>query len=107
MSVRQMRRNVPFATRARFSLHQIDSGDTLRGEPIDRDGETAIKAMLQVSKMADRESISISNQARCGLSTTGSSATVVPRLSIASQPDPKRRLIRVWPRQRGHCAYSG
>jgi hypothetical protein len=41
MSVPQMRRNVAFATRARFSLHQIDSGDTLRGEPIDRDGEAA------------------------------------------------------------------
>src|SRR5437016_7497271 len=34
--------------KARFSAHQIGGGYVLRGEPIDRDGEAAIAAMLDI-----------------------------------------------------------
>jgi alpha-ketoglutarate-dependent taurine dioxygenase len=93
--------------RARFSVHQINSGYAMKGEPVDNEGAAALAAMLEVFEdpalaidfeFAPGEIQFVDNR------TLGHSRT-----EYEDHPEPERRrhLIRLWLRDQGRRAYTG
>lgn len=93
--------------RARFSVHQINSGYAMKGEPVDNEGAAALAAMLEAFEdpalaidfeFAPGEIQFVDNR------TLGHSRT-----EFEDHPEPERRrhLIRLWLRDHGRRAYTG
>ena len=93
--------------RARFSVHQINSGYAMKGEPVDNEGAAAFTAMLEAFEdpalaidfeFAPGEIQFVDNR------TLGHSRT-----EFEDHPEPERRrhLIRLWLRDHGRRAYTG
>ena len=66
---------------ARFSVHQINGGYALKGEPVDEAGELPCRRCSTFSRTTPCRSILTLNRARCNLSTTGCWDTAAPPLS--------------------------
>jgi len=93
--------------RARFSLHQINGGYALRGEPIDAAGARSLAAMLEIFE--DR-TLSFDFDLEPGqMQFVDNRSLGHSRTGFADWPDPaaKRRLVRLWLRDRGRRAYRG
>jgi hypothetical protein len=93
--------------KARFSAHQIGVGYVLRGEPIDRDGEATIAAMLDIF---DEDEFSVDFDLEPGqIQFVDNRALGHSRTAFIDDPDPDRRrhLVRLWLRDQGRRAYPG
>jgi len=93
--------------RARFSAHQIGGGYVLRGEPIDRDGEAAIAAMLDIF---EEDGLSVDFDLEPGqIQFVDNRVLGHSRTAFIDNPDPGRRrhLVRLWLRDHGRRAYPG
>jgi alpha-ketoglutarate-dependent taurine dioxygenase len=93
--------------KARFSAHQIGGGYVLRGEPIDRAGEAAIAAMLDIF---DEDDLSVDFDLEPGqIQFVDNRALGHSRTAFVDDPDPSRRrhLVRLWLRDHGRRAYPG
>jgi hypothetical protein len=93
--------------KARFSAHQIGGGYVLRGEPLDRDGEAAIAAMLDIF---DEDELSVDFDLEPGqIQFVDNRALGHSRTAFVDDPDPDRRrhLVRLWLRDQGRRAYPG
>jgi alpha-ketoglutarate-dependent taurine dioxygenase len=93
--------------RARFSVHQISGGYALSGEPIDSEGDAAIRAMLEIF---DDDVLSIDFDLEPGqLQFVHNRALGHSRTAFVDHPDPgrKRHLVRLWMRDHGRRAYPG
>jgi TfdA family taurine catabolism dioxygenase TauD len=93
--------------KARFSVHQINGGYALRGEPIDREGEVAVKAVLDIF---DEEELSVDFDLEPGqIQFVDNRALGHSRTAFVDHPEPdrKRHLVRLWLRDRGRRAYPG
>ena len=93
--------------KARFSAHQIGGGYVLRGEPIDRDGEAAMAAMLDIF---DEDGLSVDFDLEPGqIQFVDNRALGHSRTAFVDDPDPDRRrhLVRLWLRDHGRRAYPG
>jgi len=93
--------------KARFSAHQIGGGYVLRGEPIDRDGEAAIAAMLDIF---EEDGLSVDFDLEPGqIQFVDNRALGHSRTAFIDNPDPGRRrhLVRLWLRDHGRRAYPG
>ncbi len=93
--------------RTRISVHQINSGYALRGEPLDNEGRAALDAMLEIFEdpmisadfdFAPGEIQFVDNR------TLGHSRTEYEDWPEAER---KRHLIRLWLRDHGRRAYPG
>ena len=93
--------------RARFSVHQINSGYAMRGERVDNQGVAALAAMLETFE--DPE-IPIDFEFQPGEiqfvdnRTLGHSRT---EYEDHPEPDRRRHLVRLWLRDHGRRAYTG
>ena len=93
--------------KARFSVHQINGGYALRGEPIDAEGAAAIAAMLEIF---DDDGLSIDFDLEPGqMQFVDNRALGHSRTSFVDYPesDRKRHLVRLWMRDHGRRAYPG
>ena len=93
--------------KARFSVHQINSGYALRGEPVDPDGAAAIEAMLEIF---EDDGLSVDFDLEPGqIQFVDNRALGHSRTEFVDHPEPdrKRHLIRLWLRDRGRRAYPG
>jgi Taurine catabolism dioxygenase TauD, TfdA family len=93
--------------KARFSAHQIGGGYVLRGEPIDRDGEAAIAAVLDIF---DEEELSVDFDLEPGeIQFVDNRVLGHSRTAFIDDPDPdcRRHLVRLWLRDYGRRAYQG
>jgi hypothetical protein len=93
--------------KARFSVHQINSGYAMRGEPVDNEGAAALAAMLE--SFEDPE-ISIDFEFRPGeIQFVDNRALGHSRTEFEDHPEPERRrhLVRLWLRDHGRRAYTG
>ncbi len=93
--------------KARISVHQINSGYAMRGEPIDNEGAAALAAMLEIFEdpaisadfeFAPGEIQFVDNR------TLGHSRT---EYEDWPEPEKRRHLIRLWLRDHGRRAYTG
>lgn len=93
--------------KARISVHQINSGYAMRGEPIDNEGAAALAAMLEIFEdpaisadfeFAPGEIQFVDNR------TLGHSRT---EYEDWPEPEKRRHLIRLWLRDHGRRAYAG
>jgi alpha-ketoglutarate-dependent taurine dioxygenase len=93
--------------RARFSVHQINSGYAMRGQPVDNAGAAALAATLEIF---DEPDISIDFEFQPGEiqfvdnRTLGHSRT---EFEDWPEPDRRRHLVRLWLRDHGRRAYTG
>ena len=93
--------------KARFSVHQINSGYALRGAPIDPEGAAAIAAMFEI---VEEDGMSVDFDLEPGqIQFVDNRALGHSRTAFAdhSEPDRKRHLVRLWMRDRGRRAYPG
>ncbi|HZK88981.1 MAG TPA: TauD/TfdA family dioxygenase [Stellaceae bacterium] len=93
--------------RARFSVHQINSGYTMQGEPIDNEGAAALAAMLEAFE--DPE-LPIDFEFQPGEIQFVDNRTLGhSRTEFEDHPEPERRrhLVRLWLRDHGRRAYTG
>jgi hypothetical protein len=93
--------------KARFSAHQIGGGYVLRGKPIDRDGEAAIAAMLDIF---EEDGLSVDFDLEPGqIQFVDNRVLGHSRTAFIDNPDPGRRrhLVRLWLRDHGRRAYPG
>ncbi|MBV9373504.1 MAG: TauD/TfdA family dioxygenase [Alphaproteobacteria bacterium] len=93
--------------KARFSVHQINGGYALRGEPMDEIGEAAITAMLGIF---GEEGLSVDFDLEPGqIQFVDNHALGHSRTAFIDDPDPDRRrhLLRLWLRDHGRRAYPG
>jgi len=93
--------------KARFSVHQINSGYALRGEPIDAAGATAVSTMLEIF---EDDALSIDFDLEPGqMQFVDNRALGHSRTAFVdySEPEQKRHLVRLWLRDHGRRAYSG
>jgi Taurine catabolism dioxygenase TauD, TfdA family len=93
--------------KARFSIHQINSGYALKGEPIDEPGAASLAAMLEV--FAD-ETLSVDFDLEPGqMQFVDNRALGHSRTAFEDWPEPdrQRHLVRLWLRDRGRRAYPG
>lgn len=93
--------------KARFSIHQINSGYALRGEPVDQAGRAALNAMLD---LFEDEALSVDFDLEPGqIQFVDNRALGHSRTAFVDDPDPaqKRHLVRLWLRNRGRRAYPG
>lgn len=93
--------------KARFSLHQINSGYALRGEPIDREGQAAIQAVLDIF---ENFGLAVDFDLEPGqIQFVDNRALGHSRTAFVDYPEPerKRHLVRLWLRDHGRRAYSG
>jgi hypothetical protein len=93
--------------KARFSIHQINSGYALRGEPVDPAGEASLGALLDV---VEDEALSLDFDLEPGqLQFVDNRALGHSRTAFVDDPDPakKRHLVRLWLRDHGRRAYPG
>ncbi len=92
---------------ARFSLHQIRSGYALKGEPIDNDGEAALAGLVDIF---DDAALSVDFALEPGeMQFVHNRALGHSRTAFVDHPEPerRRRLVRLWLRDRGRRAYPG
>ncbi len=93
--------------RARFSVHQINSGYAMKGEPVDNEGAAALAATLDIFE--DPE-VSIDFEFQPGEIQFVDNRTLGhSRTEYEDHPEPERRrhLIRLWLRDHGRRAYTG
>ncbi|HUC09177.1 MAG TPA: TauD/TfdA family dioxygenase [Stellaceae bacterium] len=93
--------------KARFSVHQINSGYALRGEPIDDEGEAALSAMLD---LFEDEALSVDFDLEPGqIQFVDNRVLGHSRTAFVDYPEPaqKRHLVRLWLRDHGRRAYPG
>jgi hypothetical protein len=93
--------------RARFSVHQINGGYALKGEPIDNEGAAALAATLDIFE--DPE-VSIDFDFAPGEIQFVDNRTLGhSRTEFEDHPEPERRrhLVRLWLRDHGRRAYTG
>lgn len=93
--------------KARFSVHQINSGYAMKGEPVDSEGAAALAATLDIFEdpqvaidfeFAPGEIQFVDNR------TLGHSRT---EFEDWPEPDRRRHLVRLWLRDHGRRAYTG
>jgi alpha-ketoglutarate-dependent taurine dioxygenase len=92
---------------ARFSVHQINGGYALRGEPFDSDGKAAIAAMLDIF---EEDELSIDFDLEPGqMQFVHNRALGHSRTAFVDYPEPdrQRHLVRLWMRDHGRRAYPG
>lgn len=92
---------------ARFSVHQINSGYALQGQPVDNEGAAALAATLGIFE--DPE-VSIDFEFKPGeIQFVDNRALGHSRTEFEDWPEPERRrhLIRLWLRDHGRRAYTG
>jgi len=93
--------------KARFSVHQINSGYALRGEPIDDGGAAAIAAMFEI---VEEDGLSVDFDLEPGqMQFVDNRALGHSRTLFVDYPEPgrKRHLVRLWLRDYGRRAYPG
>jgi len=93
--------------KARFSVHQINSGYALKGEPVDEAGEAALSALLDIF---EDEALSVDFDLEPGqMQFVDNRALRHSRTAFVDDPDPaqKRHLVRLWLRDCGRRAYPG
>jgi alpha-ketoglutarate-dependent taurine dioxygenase len=93
--------------KARFSVHQINSGYALLGEPVDAAGEAALAALLD---MFEDDALSVDFDLEPGqMQFVDNRALGHSRTAFVDDPDParKRHLVRLWLRDHGRRAYPG
>ena len=93
--------------RARFSVHQINGGYALKGEPIDNEGAAALATTLEIFEDPD---VSIDFDFAPGEIQFVDNRTLGhSRTEFEDHPEPERRrhLVRLWLRDHGHRAYPG
>jgi alpha-ketoglutarate-dependent taurine dioxygenase len=93
--------------RARFSVHQINSGYAMQGEPVDNKGAAALAAMLEIFEDPD---ISIDFEFAPGeIQFVDNRSLGHSRTEFEDHPEPERRrhLVRLWLRDHGRRAYTG
>jgi alpha-ketoglutarate-dependent taurine dioxygenase len=93
--------------KARFSVHQINSGYAMKGEPVDEAGEAALSAMLDIF---EDEELSVDFDLEPGqMQFVDNRALGHSRTAFVDDTDPaqKRHLVRLWLRDRGRRAYPG
>jgi alpha-ketoglutarate-dependent taurine dioxygenase len=93
--------------RARFSVHQINSGYAMQGIPVDNEGAAALAATLDIFEEPD---ISIDFEFQPGEIQFVDNRTLGhSRTEFEDWPDPDRRrhLVRLWLRDHGRRAYTG
>jgi hypothetical protein len=93
--------------KARFSVHQINSGYVLKGEPVDEEGEAALSAMLDIF---EDDALSVDFDLEPGqMQFVDNGALGHSRTAFVDYPEPaaKRHLVRLWLRDRGRRAYPG
>ena len=93
--------------RARFSVHQINSGYAMKGEPVDNEGAAALAAMLETFEQPE---MSIDFEFAPGEIQFVDNRTLGhSRTEFEDWPEPGRRrhLIRLWLRDHGRRAYTG
>jgi alpha-ketoglutarate-dependent taurine dioxygenase len=93
--------------RGRFSVHQIRSGYTLRGEAVDDAGEAALATMLEVF---EEDGLSVDFDLEPGqIQFVDNRALGHSRTEFEDFPEPKRKrhLVRLWLRDHGRRAYPG
>jgi alpha-ketoglutarate-dependent taurine dioxygenase len=93
--------------KARFSAHQINSGYTIRGEPVDPDGAAALDAMLEIFE-DDRLPVDFDLEPG-QIQFVDNRALGHSRTAFVDYPEPerKRHLVRLWMRDHGRRAYPG
>jgi alpha-ketoglutarate-dependent taurine dioxygenase len=92
---------------ARFSVHQINSGYAMKGEPVDNEGAAALAAALEIFE--DPE-FSIDFEFQPGEIQFVDNRTLGhSRTEFEDWPDLDRRrhLVRLWLRDHGRRAYTG
>jgi alpha-ketoglutarate-dependent taurine dioxygenase len=97
----------PGELKARFSVHQINSGYTLRGEPVDTEGAAAIAAMFEI---VEEDGLSVDFDLEPGqMQFVDNRALGHSRTAFVDYPEAerKRHLVRLWMRDRGRRAYPG
>ena len=93
--------------RARFSVHQINGGYALKGEPFDNEGAAALAATLDIFEDPD---VSIDFDFAPGeIQFVDNRALGHSRTEFEDHPEPDRRrhLVRLWLRDHGRRAYPG
>jgi alpha-ketoglutarate-dependent taurine dioxygenase len=93
--------------KARFSVHQINSGYAMKGRPLDNEGAAALAATLEVF---EDPNLSIDFEFRPGEIQFVDNRTLGhSRTEFEDWPDPERRrhLVRIWLRDHGRRAYTG
>jgi alpha-ketoglutarate-dependent taurine dioxygenase len=93
--------------RARFSVHQINSGYAMKGQPVDNEGAAALAATLEIFE--DPE-VSIDFEFAPGEIQFVDNRTLGhSRTEFEDYPEPERRrhLVRLWLRDHGRRAYTG
>ena len=97
----------PGELKARFSVHQINSGYALRGQPIDDEGAAAIAAMFDI---VEEDGLSVDFDLEPGqMQFVDNRALGHSRTAFVDYPEPeaKRHLVRLWMRDHGRRAYPG
>ncbi|HVH78772.1 MAG TPA: TauD/TfdA family dioxygenase, partial [Stellaceae bacterium] len=93
--------------KARFSVHQINSGYAMKGAPVDNEGAAALAATLDIFE--DPE-VSIDFEFQPGEIQFVDNRTLGhSRTEFEDWPDPehRRHLVRLWLRDHGRRAYTG
>src|SRR5438105_2429245 len=93
--------------KARFSVHQINSGYALKGEAIDAQGAAAIDAVLEVF---EEDGLAVDFDLEPGqMQFVDNRTQGHSRTAFVDYPDParKRHLVRLWMRDHGRRAYPG
>jgi alpha-ketoglutarate-dependent taurine dioxygenase len=93
--------------KARFSIHQINSGYALRGEPVDPPGAQSLEALLDI---LEDEALSVDFELAPGeMQFVENRALGHSRTAFVDWPEPgrKRHLVRLWLRDHGRRAYPG
>jgi alpha-ketoglutarate-dependent taurine dioxygenase len=93
--------------KARFSMHQINSGYALRGQPVDPKGAAALDAMLEIFE-DDRLSVDFDLEPG-QIQFVDNRALGHSRTAFVDYPEPdrKRHLVRLWMRDHGRRSYPG
>lgn len=92
---------------ARFSAHQINGGYALKGEPVDNEGAAALAATLDIF---EQPGVAIDFEFAPGeIQFVDNRVLGHSRTEFEDWPEPekKRRLVRLWLRDRGRRAYPG
>jgi alpha-ketoglutarate-dependent taurine dioxygenase len=93
--------------KARFSVHQINSGYAMRGEPVDLAGEASLDALLEIF---EDPALSVDFDLEPGqIQFVHNRALGHSRTAFVDYAEParKRHLVRLWLRDRGRRAYPG
>jgi Taurine catabolism dioxygenase TauD, TfdA family len=93
--------------KARFSVHQINSGYALKGEPLDAAGASAVATMLEIF---EDDALSIDFDLEPGqMQFVDNRALGHSRTAFIDyhEPEARRHLVRLWLRDGGRRAYPG